>query len=128
MKIDPLIALLANDEQLAHLYEGYAGLLIEQLDTIGRRGIILDLDSLPSEPYPLKKLFLMWLMSVNRERINRLQQPIVTYDLVMKCPLWKVVSPPFRPLKLETGALNNASAFKTVRQRTDPKGINKSRS
>lgn len=123
--LDPLLAALASSQELGDLLKKNKALLIEGLQDLGRRGIILDLEALPSEPYPLKTIFLAWLMSVNRERIANLQEPIVTYELVMRCPLWKVVPAPLRRVSLTTQGLN--VPVKTVRQQTQVQGINSSR-
>lgn len=123
--LDPLLGALLSNEELGELLKLNKSLLVSGLENLGRRGIVLDLEALPSDPFPLKTIFLRWLVSVNRERIANLQEPVVTYELIMKCPLWKIVPAPLRRIAVNSGGLN--STVKTVRQQARATGINNPR-
>ena len=86
---------------LTELYKSYKGILLPSLDQqLSDKGLILDLDSLPTTPVPFKELFIKWLISVNRTRIERGDGVIVTKEIVLACPLWRMVKCPLRSLKL----------------------------
>lgn len=122
--LDPLLRGLSSDEELADYYRTYSDILVAGVQELGREGIMMDLDSLPTEPYPLKKVFLMWLMAVNKDRFKRLLPPIITYELVMQCPLWKFMAPPFRRVPMTKDAL---LGLKSINQKPSGGRINKSR-
>ena len=125
--LDAIVRALYGDESLAAYYNSYKALLVAGLEGIGRNGIMLDLELLPGEPYHFKKLFLMWLMAVNKPRIENGEQPIVTFELVMQCPLWKFIAPPFRRISMTRDGINGAQTAKTVNQQRPARGINRSR-
>lgn len=125
--LDALARQLLTNEELSRYYHDYEALLVPGLEDLGRTGIMLDLEALPTSPLPLKKIFLMWLMAVNRGRIDKLQQPIITYELVMQCPIWKYFAPPFRRISMTRDGILNAQAAKSINQQGKARGINRSR-
>jgi hypothetical protein len=51
-------------------------------------------------PIPFKDIFIMWLIEINMPRIESGQPPIITYDLISRCPLWKIIRPPLKRLTM----------------------------
>lgn len=93
---------------LIELYKTYKGVLLPSVnDQLSNKGLFLDLDSLPSSPVPFKELFIKWLISVNRSRIERGDGVIITKEVVLACPLWRMVKCPLRSIKLTKEGMFN---------------------
>jgi len=104
-----------KESWITEIYKSYRGILIPSVSKqLSKNGLILDLDSLPTEPYPFKELFLRWLISINRPRIIKGEPIIITKSIVMMCPLWKVVKCPFKAIKLtKEGTFNKPKVATT---------------
>jgi len=86
---------------ITELYKSYSALLLPSIDKqLSTAGLILDLNSLPTYPYPFKELFIRWLISINRQRVERGAPIIITKEIVLKCPIWKIVKCPLKRVKL----------------------------
>ena len=66
----------------------------------------VDLNVLPIEPVNLRSAFIKWLIKVNEPRLRSGQDLMITYEIVKRCPLWKITPMPFRALSLNRRALN----------------------
>jgi hypothetical protein len=100
------LSALLHEMWMEEAYKNYSGLVVGSLtEKAGQRGLILDLDSLPSKPLPFKEIFIRWLLKVNQPRIIAGEKPIITYELAMQCPLWKAIPPPFISVKLTKEAM-----------------------
>lgn len=99
---------------ITEVYKSYKAILIpsmsKQLSTVG---VILDLDSLPTKPYPFKELFIRWLISINKERLANNQQVIINRAIILACPLWRIVKCPLRKMTLtKEGMFNRPTSSK----------------
>jgi len=93
---------------ITELYKSYKGILLPSVDKqLSHHGLILDLDSLPQAPIPFKELFIRWLISVNRDRINKGDSVIVTKEIVLQCPLWRIIKCPLKRLTLTKEGMFN---------------------
>lgn len=110
-----------------HFYESMRAIFVHDLEQPDSRGLLLDLNSLPTKPEGLKEAVIKWLISVNLTRIRGGEDPIVTLDLVLKCPVWKIVRPPLKRVKLTKEKLFNQPGVKTIGQKQIPGSINKKR-
>lgn len=108
-----------------HYYNSLKGLFIHNLSLPNKSGLVLDLDSLPAKPPGLKQAVIRWLISVNLTRIKNGEEPIITIEVVLKCPVWKIVSPPIRRIKLTKEDLLNSPAPKTINKKSKMGSINK---
>jgi len=100
------LSALLNEAWLEDAYKENRGMMVLSLkDQLGMRGLILDLDSLPSQPLPFKEIFIKWILKVNQPRIEAGEKPLVTVELALKCPLWKAIDPPFISVKLTKEAM-----------------------
>lgn len=88
------------------------------------RGVVLDLNSIPPD---YKTAVIKWIISVNLQRLQAQQEPIVTLDLVLKCPVWKVLRPPLQKLGLTQEQMFNSpkAAHPTFNRRSKVRGINR---
>jgi hypothetical protein len=96
-------------------YKSYRGILVPSLTKqLSTAGLILDLDSLPTKPYPFKELFIRWLISINKPRLMKKEPIIITQLIVMKCPLWRIVKCPLKRIDLtKEGVFNKPSVATT---------------
>lgn len=110
-----------------HFYDSMRAIFVHDLGKPDSRGLLLDLDSLPTKPEGLKEAVIKWLISVNLTRIRGGEDPIITLDLVLKCPVWKIVRPPLKRVQLTKEKLFNKPGVKTIGQKQIPGSINKKR-
>lgn len=100
------LSALLNEQWMEEVYHHYEGIIVTMLsDSAGHRALILDLDRLPKQPIPFKEIFIKWILKVNESRIIAGEEPLVTYELAMQCPLWKAIDPPFISVKLTKEAM-----------------------
>ena len=107
---------------LESYYQKLSGLFLVN-GAVSSRGMILDLNSLPSSPVDFKKVFIKWMIDINAPRINQGAEPIMTLELALKCPIFKVIKPPLISLKLTGEGMFNKPQLKTDRQKMAPKGF-----
>ena len=99
---------------ISKIYESYRMIILPTLDKqMSVKGLYLDLDSLPLKPLPFKEYFIRWLIAVNKQRLEKGLEIVITYDLVMKCPIWQLVKCPIKSVKLtKEGMFNKPSSTK----------------
>lgn len=110
-----------------HYYKDFRGVFVHDLGKAEDRGMFLDLDSLPSKPPGIKEAVIKWLIAVNLTRLRSGDEPIITLQLVLKCPVWKIISPPLRRIKLTKESMFNKPNIKTLGKKANPGSINKKR-
>lgn len=110
-----------------HYYKDLRGVFVHDLGKAEDRGMYLDLDSLPTKPAGLKEAVIKWLIAVNLTRLKGGEDPIITLQLVLKCPVWKIVQPPLKRIKMTKENLFNKPGVKTLGQKSRPGSINKKR-
>jgi len=93
---------------ITELYLSYQGILLPSMKKqLHMHGLFLDLDSLPHQPFPFKELFIRWLISINKERISKGEPIFVNRQIVLACPLWKIVKCPLKKIKLTQESMFN---------------------
>lgn len=110
-----------------HYYKDLRGIFIHDLGKAENRGMILDLDALPTKPPGIKEAVIRWLISVNLSRLNSSEEPIITLELVLKCPVWKIVRPPLKRITMTKEKLFNQPMIKTIGKKGPISSINKKR-
>lgn len=110
-----------------HYYKDLRGVFVHDLGKAEDRGMFLDLDSLPSKPPGIKEAVIKWLIAVNLTRLKNGDDPIITLQLILKCPVWKIVPPPLKRIKLTKEQMFNKPTVKTIGQKSKPGSINKKR-
>lgn len=97
---------MLNADAFELMYQNQRAVFLHAFDK-PINGYLLDLGALSME---LADVFLRWMTEINYERISHNEQPIMTLELAMKCPLWKVVDPPIRRISLtQEGMFNQPS-------------------
>jgi len=112
---------------ITNLYKSYWAILLPSIEKqMTTSGLVLDLDSLPTQPIPFKELFIRWLISIQRDRIEKGAGVIVTKEIVLACPLWKVVKCPLKRVKLTKEALFNrpTTSKKSIGSKPSVRSIN----
>lgn len=90
-----------NEIWITNSYMSLKGILIPSMkNQLSKSGLFLDLDSLPIKPYPFKELFIRWLISINKQRIQSGEQVIINMKIIMLCPLWKIIKCPIKKIEL----------------------------
>lgn len=119
---------LSSDPQLVEQYFGkLKAIFVHTLESKpNTKGLVLDLNGLPTAPVNLKDVVIKWLISVNLDRLRDNKEPIITLELVLKCPVWKLVRPPFRYVQLKPEKLlNQSKPLKVIGQKRKLGTINK---
>lgn len=106
-------------------YARLKGILVTGVGGNVLNGMVLDLNALPTKPIDLKAAVIKWLVSVNLPRLKKGKDAITDISLIMKCPIWKVVKPPFRKIQLTPKGMINKPSVTTVGQKSIPGQINK---
>lgn len=106
-------------------YKEQRAIFVHDLEKPDSKGLILDLDALPTKPAGLKEAVIRWLISVNLTRLRNDEEPLVTLSLVLKCPVWKIVNPPLKRITLTKEKMFNKPKVKTLGQKASVGSINK---
>lgn len=124
-KLKALGITLKSSTALERAYEELKGIPLLPIE--GNKLMVLDLNALPTKPLPFKEIFLRWALSVQEGRILFGDDPIFPYELVKRCPIWKLVSIPIRTLKLTQEGMFNKPSVTTVGKQPKVGSINKAR-
>ena len=93
---------------ITEIYKSHKGILLPLVSSqLSNQGYFLDLDSLPIHPIPFKELFIRWLIAINKDRISNNQPVIVTYGIVLNCPLWRAIKCPIKKVSLTKESMFN---------------------
>jgi len=93
---------------ITDLYKSYKGILLPSIKKqLSMSSLFLDLNSLPTKPYPFKELFIRWLISINKQRISRNEHIIINKAIVLMCPLWRIVKCPLSKIQLTKEGMFN---------------------
>lgn len=109
---------------LEQYYQELKGIFLVS-GAVGSKGTVLDLNSLPTEPQDLKTAFIKWMLDINAPRILNGEEPIMTLELALKCPIWKVIKPPLKRVSMTSDGLLNKPSVKTLFQKRMPGSINR---
>lgn len=110
-----------------HYYSMVHGIFVHDLGQPDDRGMILDLDALPTKPPGIKEAVIRWLIAVNLTRLKGNEEPIITLKLVLQCPVWKIVRPPLKRLTLTKEKMFNKPGITTLGKKASMGSINKKR-
>lgn len=108
-------------------YKDQRAIFVHDLGKAEDRGLILDLDALPTKPPGIKEAVVRWLIAVNLTRLKGGEDPIITLKLVLQCPVWKIVKPPLKRIQLTKEKMFNKPSVKTLGKKSSPGSINKKR-
>lgn len=118
---------LLEPELVEHYFTSLRSIFVHDIGKPNEQGLILDLDSLPQKPPGLKDAIIKWLISANLSRLKNGEDPIITLQLVMRCPVWKIVHPPLKRITLTKEKMFNKPTIKTVGKKQVLGSINKKR-
>ena len=85
----------------------------------------VDLTVLPTKPVDYRAAFIKWLIKVNEPRLRAGNDLLITYDIVKRCPLWRMIPMPFRSLELTKVALRKPVGPKGTISTKSSYGISK---
>jgi hypothetical protein len=117
---------LDQDEFITEFLTNNRVILIPALKSSLNSMYMLSLDELPVQPVNFREILLRWIIFVNRKRIENGEEIIITYDIIKRCPIWKVLSKmPLKSIKLESKAMNRPVKPVTVQKYKKVGSINK---
>lgn len=103
LSFDQLRYALERDEYVNELLRDKTSLIIphinHQLGTIG----LIDISQLDVQ---MRDVLMKWLLGVNRPRLQQGLPPMITFELVKRCPIWQFINIPYRDVALTKEALN----------------------
>lgn len=108
-----------------NLYLSQRSIFIHNISKPNMEGLFLDLNALPTKPEGLKEAVIKWLISVNLNRIQNEEPPIITLEVVLKCPIWKIVKPPITKIGLTKEKLFNKPLANSMTKSRSVGSINK---
>ena len=97
---------------------------LPMLPVTGQKLLVIDFNSLPTSPIPFKEVLIRWLLTVNEGRLLAGEEPFFPYELVKRCPLWRLLAMPIRTLDLTQERLFNKPSFKGINDQPQSKIIN----
>ena len=113
-----------DDKMLVEAYEKYSKILLIDSKSLQIKNTFLDLSVLQK---PFRDAFIKWMIYVNKPRIAKGDKPIMTLEIALKCPIWKVVKPKFTRMALTkeqfgkmrttTKTINSTPTIKTINTR-----------
>jgi hypothetical protein len=100
-------------------------LLVPKVDSSLKSILLINLQQLPRQPVNFAEILLRWLVFVNKSRLEKGEEMIITLELLKKCPIWKVIDMPIKALKLDKGSLNKPRGPVPTRKTSKIGSINK---
>ena len=113
---------LKSTSLLEDAYQQFKALPLLPLKT-SMQLLVIDLNNLPTKPIPFKEVFIRWLLQINESRLINGDEPLLTYELAKRCPIWKLIKMPVKSVTMSRDRIMQAPKLKTVRQQQKPKGI-----
>jgi hypothetical protein len=109
---------LERDEYVNELLRDKTSLVIPQINhQLGTIGLI-DLSRLDVK---MRDVLMKWLLGVNRLRLQQGLPPMITFDLVKRCPIWQFINIPYKDVALTKEALNAPKRPRGFMNRTSSK-------
>ena len=87
--------------------------------------ITINLQQLPQSPVNFAEILIRWIIFVNKPRIEAGKEILITYDIIKKCPIWKIIKMPIKTLKATRTALNKPVGPVPARKMASIGSINK---
>lgn len=88
--------------------------------------LAINLQQLPLQPVNFAEILIRWIIFVNKKRIENDQEIIITFEIIKRCPIWKVIQMPINSLKLTPESLNKPIGPGIMRKTSRIGSINKS--
>ncbi len=103
-------------------------LVLSELDLELKTFSMIDLDSLPRQPIDFREILMRWVIAVNSKRLENGDNPIITFDIIKRCPIWKDFPLKLRKMPLNRQAINKPAGVTPIRkQMSSIKGFNSKR-
>ena len=118
LSIDQLKYMLDQDSYISELLHDKTSLVIPEINHSIMQIGILDLNALDPN---MRIIFVKWILGVNKSRIQKGLKPIITLDLIKRCPLWQFINIPYKNLDLTKEAFNSSKRNKAIFNRSNTK-------
>lgn len=101
------------------------GIIIPTVNKSLNSILFINLQQLPHQPINFAEILLRWIINVNRKRIEKDEEIIITYEIIKSCPIWDVIEMPIKNLKLTKESLNKSVGTIPTRKTKKIGSINK---
>ena len=119
------ISFLFQDAFISSYLQKNRVLIVPKVDSSLKSILLINLQQLPRQPVNFAEILLRWLVFVNKSRLEKGEELLVTFDLLKECPIWKVIDMPIKALKLDKGSLNKPRGPVPTRKASKIGSINK---
>jgi hypothetical protein len=120
------VSLLFQDKFISDYLQKNRAILITSVNKSLNSILFIDLSELPiTNNINFPELLLRWIISVNKSRLEKGLDIIITYDIIKKCPIWKIVGMPIKSIKLDKQSLNKSSSPTPTRKTRKIGSINR---
>ena len=118
---------LFQDQFINDYLQKNRGIVIPAVNKSLNSILFINLQQLPKTPINFPEILLRWIINLNKNRIEKNEEIIVTYELIKSCPIWKVIDMPIKSLKLTKESLNKPRGLTPTRKTNKIGSINKKR-
>lgn len=88
--------------------------------------LLIDLDQLPKTPINFAEVLIRWIISVNKPRIDKGLDIVITYQIIKQCPIWQVIDMPIKQMRMTQESINKNKGPTPARKTVKMGSINKS--
>jgi hypothetical protein len=88
--------------------------------------LLIDLDQLPKTPINFAEVLIRWIISVNKPRIDKGLDIVITYQIIKQCPIWHVIDMPIKQMRMTQESINKNKGPTPTRKTMKMGSINKS--
>ena len=118
LSIDQLKFMLDRDEYVHELLNDKTSLVIPEINHSVMQIGVIDLTMLDPT---IRIVFIKWILSVNKSRIQKGLKPVITLELIKRCPLWQFINIPYRNIDLNKETFNSPKRPRSIINRTNTK-------
>lgn len=116
---------LFQDQFINDYLQKNRGIIIPAVNKSLNSILFINLQQLPKTPINFPEILLRWIINLNKKRIEKNEEIIVTYELIKSCPIWKIIDMPIKSLKLTKESLNKSRGLNPTRKTNKIGSINK---
>lgn len=116
---------LFQDKFVSDYLQKNSAVLVPSINKSLTSFLLIDLQQLPTSPVNFAEILIRWIIAVNRKRIENDEQIIITFELIKRCPIWKIISMPVKSIKASPESFNKTKSPIPSRKTNKIGSINK---
>jgi hypothetical protein len=118
-------SVLFQDKFISEYLQKNSAILLPFVNKSLTSFFLIDLQQLPSSPINFAEILLRWIIAANKKRIENDEEIIITFDLIKRCPIWKVINMPVKSIKATPESFNKSKSPVPSRKTNRIGSINK---